>query len=89
MKTKDFERAILALGAGIVIDEMKMRHADVRQVNGHTDTLLIVWDEHGRGFSASKESKSDTFFTEDEEGVFVEKRGVSISRDASFDLKFE
>ena len=32
MKTKDFETAIAALNVGIVIDEMKLRHSDVRQV---------------------------------------------------------
>jgi len=89
MKTVEFEKAILALGANIVIDEMKIRHSDVRQVNGHTKTSLIIWDEHGRGFSASKNSEGDVFFTEDEDGNFVEKRGISISRDPSFDLKFD
>ena len=45
MKVRDFERAIDALSADITIDEMKLRHSDVRQVNAHTDNQLIVWDE--------------------------------------------
>ena len=52
MKVRDFERAIDALSADITIDEMKLRHSDVRQVNAHTDNQLIVWDEYGRAFSA-------------------------------------
>ena len=35
MKTKDFETAIAALNADIVIDEMKLRHSDVHQVIAH------------------------------------------------------
>lgn len=54
MRTAEFEKAILDLGGGIVIDEMKLAHSDVRQVNGHTENMYIIWDEHGRGFSASK-----------------------------------
>ena len=30
MRTKDFEKAIDALNLGIVIDEMKLRHSNVR-----------------------------------------------------------
>ena len=54
MKVKDFERAIDALGTDVTIDEMKLCHSDVRQVNAHTDSLLIVWDECGKAFSANK-----------------------------------
>lgn len=32
MKTKEFEKAINALNLGIVIDEMKLNHSNVRQV---------------------------------------------------------
>ena len=53
MKVKDFERAIDALSADITIDEMKLRYSDVRQVNAHTNTQLIVWDEHGRALNSS------------------------------------
>ena len=45
MKTKDFETAIAALNVGIVIDEMKLRHSDVRQVIAHQGSKGIVWDE--------------------------------------------
>lgn len=42
MKTKDFETAIAALNVGIVIDEMKLRHSDVRQVIAHQGSKGIV-----------------------------------------------
>ena len=48
MKVNDFERAIDALGTDVTIDEMKLHHAYVRQVNAHTDNKLVVWDEYGR-----------------------------------------
>lgn len=51
MNTKDFETAIAALNVGIVIDEMKLRHSDVRQVIAHQGSKGIVWDEHGRAFT--------------------------------------
>lgn len=89
MRTKDYERAIEMLCVDIVIDEVKLRHADVRQVNAHTTDKVLVWDEHGRAFSAGKDSKRKMFFSEDEEGKFVEMSGISVERDNSFDLKFE
>ena len=89
MKVKDFEKAIDALSADIVIDEMKLRHSDVRQVNAHTDIQLIIWDEYGRAFSASKEGKREMFLTEGEDGNIVGMSGRAVERDKSFDLKFE
>ena len=89
MKVKDFERAIDALSADITIDEMKLRYSDVRQVNAHTNTQLIVWDEHGRAFSASKESEREVFLPEGEEGNIIGMSGRAVERDKSFDLKFE
>ena len=56
MKTKDFETAIAALNVGIVIDEMKLRHSDVRQVIAHQGS----WKSHtnlthaGKYFRPSK-----------------------------------
>lgn len=64
MKVNDFERAIDALGTDVTIDEMKLHHSYVRQVNAHSDNKLVVWDEYGRAFSASKESERETFLTE-------------------------
>lgn len=89
MKTADFEKAILALGDDIVIDEMKLRHSNVRQVNGHTDKLLIVWDEYGRGFSTGKSKKGEIFFTEGDNGKVTSVKGIPLERDTLFDLKFE
>lgn len=89
MRTRDFEQAIEMLCVDVVIDEVKLRHADVRQVNAHTADKVLVWDEHGRAFSACKDSKREMFFSEDEEGNFVEMSGIFVGRDDSFDLKFE
>lgn len=89
MKVKDFEKAIDALSADITIDEMKIHYSDVRQVYAHIDTMLIVWDEYGRSFSASKEGECQIFRTEEEDGGIVAKSGVAVTRDKSFDLKFE
>ena len=89
MKAKDFEKAIDALSTDIIIDEMKLRHSNVRQVNAHTSNHLIVWDEHGRAFSAERESNREVFLTEGEDGNIVGMSGVPVERDKSFDLKFE
>ena len=64
MKVKDFEEAIDNLGSDIVIDEMKLRHSYVRQVNGHKGDLHIVWDEYGRAYSYKKEDEKDIFLTQ-------------------------
>ena len=55
MKVKEFEEAIEALGSDIIVDEMKLRHSYVRQVNGHKGDLHIVWNEYGRAYSYKKE----------------------------------
>nr|WP_288331372.1 3-mercaptopyruvate sulfurtransferase [uncultured Prevotella sp.]DAZ14007.1 MAG TPA: hypothetical protein [Caudoviricetes sp.] len=89
MKVRDFERAIDALSADITIDEMKLRHSDVRQVNAHTDNQLIVWDEYGRAFSAGKESGHEMLLAAVEDGNIVGMSGMPVERDKSFDLKFE
>lgn len=89
MKVKDFEKAIIALSTDIVIDQMKLRHSDVRQVNAHTGNQLIVWDEHGRAFTACKEQKRELFLTDGEDGGIVGTVGIPLNRDKSFDLKFE
>lgn len=89
MKTKDFEKAIDALSADITIDEIKLRHSDVRQVNAHTDNQLIIWDGHGRAFSAKKGSEHKMILTEGEDGNIIGMSGVPVERDKSFDLKFE
>lgn len=88
MKTKDFETAIHALNAGIIIDEMKLRHSDVRQVNGHNSTAYIVWDEHGRSFTANKVTK-EIFIVLSDDGKTEAVSGYSLQRDPAFDLKFE
>lgn len=89
MKVKDFERAIDALSADITIDEMKLRHSDVRQVNAHTTNQLIVWDDYGRAFSASKGCEHEMFLTDGEDGNIVGMSGIPVERDKSFDLKFD
>lgn len=89
MKAKEFEKAIDALCADITIDEMKLRHSDVRQVNAHTDSQLIVWDECGKAFSANKNGEYWMFLTEGDDGNIAGRSGIPVSRDKSFDLKFE
>jgi hypothetical protein len=89
MKVKDFERAINALGTDVTIDEMKLCHSDVRQVNAHTDNQLVVWDEGGKAFSASKNGEYWMFLTEGDDGNIAGMSGVPVRRDKSFDLKFE
>ena len=84
MKTKEFEKAIDALNLGIVIDEMKLRHSNVRQVTGHLENEGIIWNEKGEAFSTDfewRENKVDG----DLVGVF----GSSLERNKVYDLKFE
>ena len=78
MKVKDFEEAIEALGSDIVIDEMKLRHSNVRQVNGHKGDLQIVWDEYGRAYSYKKE-----------DGKFHSVIGIPLKREMKFDLNIK
>jgi hypothetical protein len=90
MRIKDFEKAIDALCVqGLVIDEVKMK-ADggghVRQVNGHTATLIVVWDELGRGFTTPQEQKNEEFI---EIGSGKAVTGRRLKRDTEFDLKFD
>ena len=90
MRIRDFEQAIDELCVeGLVIDEMKMR-ADsgghVRQVNGHTRMLTVVWDELGRTFTTPQERESEEFI---EIGSGKAVTGRRLKRDPEFDLKFD
>ena len=87
MKTKDFETAIAALNVGIVIDEMKLRHSDVRQVIAHQGSKGIVWDEHGRAFTTSIEKKA--YIAPNEDGVWESVKGYPLNRNKLYDLKFD
>lgn len=89
MKIKEFEKAIDALCAGVTIDEMKLKHSNVRQANAHTDSQLIVWDEYGRAFSAGKESEREMFLADGEDGNIIGMSGITVERDKSFNLKFD
>ena len=83
MKTKEFEKAIDALNLGIVIDEMKLCHSNVRQVTGHLENEGVIWNEKGEAFSTDfewRENKVDG----DLIGVF----GSSLERNKMYDLKF-
>lgn len=75
MKICDFERAIEAMNAGIVLDEMKLKGTDVRVCVGHTDTKYLEWDEFGRAYG--------------HELVDEGEEGHEIERMPEFDLKFE
>ena len=84
MKTSDFEKAIDALNCDIEIDEMKLRNGQVRLVLGHTDHMLLVWDENGRGFGIPY---GEPYFCTEENHAFHDLD--DYERDAKFDLKFE
>lgn len=87
MKTKDFETAIAALNVGIVIDEMKLRHSDVRQVIAHQGSKGIVWNEHGRAFTTSIEKEA--YIAPNEDGVWESVKGYPLNRNKLYDLKFD
>lgn len=87
MNVKTVEKAIDELCAGVVIDEIKLRHANVRQVNAHTDNKIIVWDMFGRAFSASKGTSRELFLTPEGNGTAGSLYGIPLERDKSFDLK--
>lgn len=84
MRTKDFEKAIDALNLGIVIDEMKLRHSNVRQVTGHLENEGIIWNGKGEAFSTSFEKKES-----EDNGELVGVLGRSLKRNRFYDLKFE
>lgn len=83
MRTKDFEKAIDALNLGIVIDEMKLRHSNVRQVTGHLENEGIIWNGKGEAFSTSFEEKES-----EDNGELVGVLGRSLRRNRFYDLKF-
>ncbi len=82
MKTKEFEKAIDALNLGIVIDEMKLNHSNVRQVTGHLENEGIIWNEKGESFSTEFELR-------EKDGELVGVFGSSQERNKVYDLKFE
>lgn len=82
MKTKEFEKAIDALNLGIVIDEMKLNHSNVRQVTGHLENEGVIWNEKGEGFSTEFEMR-------EKDGELVGVFGSSQERNKMYDLKFE
>lgn len=84
MKTKDFEKAIDALNLGIVIDEMKLRHSNVRQVTGHLENEGIIWNEKGKAFSTTFEKRESK-----DNGELVGVLGKSLERNSFYDLKFD
>ena len=98
MKTKDFERAITMLSnarkkfnaasTDIVIDEMKLKHSDVRIVYGHTNNIYIIWTENGTAYSANNEGEYEPFLCRTDTGEYEFIPGVAVKRDTEFDLKF-
>ena len=90
MKETEFKNAIIALGVdGLEIDEFKMTpNSDdqVRQANGHTKELTLLWDEFGRAFSTPINQKSESFV---EFGSGKVVPGRRLKRDTSLDLKFD
>lgn len=90
MRVAEYEKAIIALGVdGLEIDEFKMvanSGGQVRQVNGHTKALTLLWDKYGTAFSTSIHQKSESFI---EFGSGKTVLGRRLKRDTRFDLKFE
>ena len=90
MRVAEFEKAINALGVdGLEIDEFKMvanSGGQVRQVNGHTKALTLLWDKDGIAFSTSVHQRSESFI---EFGSGKAISGRRLKRDTRFDLKFE
>ena len=90
MRVAEFEKAIIALCVdGLEIDEFKMTAnsgGQVRQANGHTKELTLLWDESGRAFSTPIDQESESFI---EFGSGKAISGRRLKRDKSFDLKFE
>lgn len=84
MRTKDFEKAIDALNLGIVIDEMKLRHSNVRQVTGHLENEGIIWNEKGKAFSTTFEKRESK-----DNGELVGVLGKFLERNSFYDLKFD
>ena len=84
MKVKEFEKAINALNLGIFVDEMKLRHSNVRQVTGHLENEGIIWNEKGEAFSTTFEWRE-----KEEDGNLVGVFGSSQERNKLYDLKFE
>jgi hypothetical protein len=79
MRIADFENAVEAKG-NIDIDEVKVNHGQVRQCYGHTETVLILWDQFGRAFSVGRK-----------QGIDISECQVSekeYERDSRFDLTF-
>lgn len=87
MKAKEFEKAIDALNLGIVIDEMNLRHSNVRQVIAHQGRKGIVWDKNGHAFTISL--KKDIYIAPNEDGVWERVKGYPLNRNKLYDLKFE
>ena len=81
MKTKEFEKAIDELNLGIVIDEMRLNHSNVRQVTDHLENEGIIWNEKGEGFSTEFELR-------EKDGELVRVFGSSLERNKMYDLKF-
>lgn len=88
MRVAEFEKAIDALCVqGLVIDEMKLKangDGHVRQVNGHTIKLKVVWDEFGRAFTIPQKQKSEVFI---EIGSGKAVSGRRLKRTPEFDIK--
>ena len=87
MRTKEFEKEIDALNLGIIIDEVKLRHSDVRQVTAHQGSKGIVWDENGHAFTTGL--KKDIYIAPNEDGVWERVKGCPLNRNKLYDLKFE
>lgn len=86
MGVKDFESAIEALNYSVILDEVKLSKGNVRRFFGHKGCTLIMWDEHGYGYSCLLHTVEKSEMQHDTH------KGVTEScyyRDKMYDLKFE
>ena len=90
MRVTEFEKNIISMNAGIIIDKMFMNDdRSVRQVNAHNDKFIIVFDSHGRAFSASNQEKQSLFITKGDGHKSTAVSGIEMHRDKTFDLRFD
>ena len=85
MKTKDFERAIEALGVqGLEIEKFSYQlNGDVANVYAHIGELTYLrWDVHGRGITFDLNPNLECV-------VVRHPEYLDYSRDPDFDLRFD
>lgn len=84
MKTRDYEKAIDALGS-VTIDSMNLRGGEVRVCLAHTEKTLLKFDGFGRAFGVSH-GTAVAVCREDHEVYDEDEYSLRMPE---YDLKFE